>query len=64
MKRILVERRPNEFCMIFQEQGTLGPSAAIVRMEPTELTRYEGERVLRLGIRNHRLVVEDKQYTR
>jgi hypothetical protein len=45
MKRLLVERRPNEFCMIFEEEGTLGPSAEIVRIEPAKLTDM-GELVL------------------
>jgi hypothetical protein len=46
MKRLLVERRPNQFCMIFAEQGTLGPSAEIVDIQPAEFTRIEGEPVL------------------
>jgi hypothetical protein len=46
MKRLLVERRPNEFCMIFEEQGPLGPSAWIVRIEPAEFTTIDGEHVL------------------
>ena len=46
MKRLVVERHPNEFCMIFEEQGTLGPFADVVRIEPAEFTRVEGESVL------------------
>jgi hypothetical protein len=32
--------------MIFEEEGTLGPSAEIVRMEPAELNRFDDEHVL------------------
>jgi hypothetical protein len=32
--------------MIFEEQGTLGPFADVVRIEPAEFTRVEGESVL------------------
>ena len=46
MKRILVERRPDEFCMIFQEQGALGPAAGIVHIEPAVLTTIDREEVL------------------
>jgi len=43
MKRILVERRTDEFCMIFQEQGSLGPSTAIVEIDPAKLTTIDHE---------------------
>jgi hypothetical protein len=46
MKRILVERRTDEFCMIFQEQGALGPSAGIVEIDPAKLTTIDQEPVL------------------
>jgi len=45
MKRLLVERRPNEFCMIFDEEGELGPCSEIVRIEPAKLVNM-GEPVL------------------
>ena len=46
VKRILVERRTDEFCMIFQELGLLGPAAEIVEIDPAELTTINREPVL------------------
>jgi hypothetical protein len=46
MKRLLVERHPNEFCMIFEEEGTVEPPCGeIVRIEPAEFVNM-GEPVL------------------
>lgn len=42
MKRLVVERRVNHFCMIFQEQGPAGPSGEITRVKPA--TFKEGAR--------------------
>jgi hypothetical protein len=47
MKRLLVERRPNEFCMIFEEEGTVEPPCgAIARIDPAIFSNM-GEPVLR-----------------
>jgi hypothetical protein len=46
MKRVLVERGPNEFCMIFQEQGWLGPSATIGQIDAVKLTTIYPEPLL------------------
>jgi hypothetical protein len=46
VKRILVERHPNEFCMIFEEEGTLGPAAEIVEIDPATVDYPNGEPVI------------------
>ncbi len=46
MKRILLERKRGEFCMIFQEQGTVGAGGTISRMDSLELTTIDGDPVL------------------
>lgn len=37
MKRLLVERRRNVFCMIFQEQGTIGPPGTVAHVKPATI---------------------------
>jgi hypothetical protein len=46
VKRIVVERRPDEFCMIFEEDGTLGDSGWIFRMEPATISLIDDVPVL------------------
>jgi hypothetical protein len=45
-KRILVERQPSEFCMIFEEEGPVGPNGVIFQIKPAYLTEIDGEQVL------------------
>jgi hypothetical protein len=47
MKRLVVERHTNHFCMIFQEQGPMGPSGRIKRLRPATLEAGENGLVLR-----------------
>jgi hypothetical protein len=46
MKRILVERHANQFCMIFEEQGPVGSTGMLFRIDPAELVTIDGEFVL------------------
>jgi hypothetical protein len=46
MKRILVERRPDQFCTIFQEQAPVGPTGMLFRIDPAKLMTIAGELVL------------------
>ncbi len=47
MKRLVVERRPRQFCAIFQEQGPTGPSGIIHEIDPAELINIDGSPVLK-----------------
>lgn len=46
VKRILLERRPEEYCMIFQEQGIVGPLADIVAIDDAQVMSIDGVPVL------------------
>ncbi len=46
VKRILLERRPEESCMIFQELGSVGPSADIVAIEDAVIRSMDGVPIL------------------
>jgi hypothetical protein len=46
MKRVVLERQPKEFCLIFQEEGTVGRSGDIVAINDAEIRTVDGEQVL------------------